>query len=114
LQLRFWHYLLNDEVKASWVQLEKDLVAVFTELDGEYFRTRTFVPAWQQWWCDWSQFHFERSKPGSLMPSIICRVSGGPSDTDPVRLMILNTLMQLEGYASAILIFDNTIFQSCK
>ena len=110
-----WHYLLDDEVKKSWVELEENLRRAFKAIDTEYFQEPTFIPAWNEWWCDYSQSQFKRSETwiADAIESMAGKWRPG-SDSDPVRLMILNTLMQLQGYASAILTFDNTIFESCQ
>lgn len=107
--------MLDDEVKASWIQLQKNLRAVFEEIDQEYYREPTFVPAWDEWWCDWSQYHFKRSQ--SWITDIITEMTtvwAAEPHTDPSRIMVLNTLMQLDGLASAILTFDNSIFENCR
>lgn len=110
-----WHYLLDTEVKASWVGLQDNLRTVFKAIDDGYYQDKTFVPAWDEWWCDWSEYQFTRSK--NWIHDGISKMRTkwtGELDTDPARILVLNTLLQLDGYASAILTFDKKIFSNCN
>ncbi|KGO47650.1 Glycoside hydrolase, superfamily [Penicillium expansum] len=104
-----WHYLADAEVDKSFGTIEANLRAVLQGIDDDYWREDILVPAWKEWWCDWTEYQFERSRTWIFKAIKDLRaVWTDEPDTDPARIMILNTLLQLEGYASAVVQFDNS------
>ncbi|KAJ5130997.1 Glycoside hydrolase superfamily [Penicillium bovifimosum] len=87
-----WHYLADADVNKSFGTIEANLYAVFEEIDKQHFRADVLIPAWKEWWCDWTEYQFERSRTW-IFDSItqLRAVWADEPDTDPARIMILNT-----------------------
>ncbi|KAL2843333.1 hypothetical protein BJY01DRAFT_248716 [Aspergillus pseudoustus] len=105
-----WHYLLDPQVKRSWIKIAHNLHTVFEAVDMYGFkRPDILVPAWREWYVDWVNHHFRRTKQfvedaikdmndvWDLQPSSKKKRSVGGS------------LNQLESIAAAIMRFDASV-----
>jgi hypothetical protein len=88
-----WHYLADADVDKSFGTIEANLYAVFKEVDDKYFQDDVLIPAWKEWWCDWTEYQFERSMTWTFDSIMQLRaVWANQPDTDPAQIMVLNTL----------------------
>ncbi|KAF4165991.1 hypothetical protein CNMCM6936_007188 [Aspergillus lentulus] len=107
-----WHYLNDEEVSDSFVEIVSNLRKVFREVDREYNGgTSLFVAAWDEWWHDYMQFQLKRSYDWIHEKiSEMREVWEGQPDQNPVKPLVLGSLDQLSGYAFSIVHHDHTIF----
>ncbi|KAJ0424018.1 hypothetical protein BJY00DRAFT_309828 [Aspergillus carlsbadensis] len=58
-----WHYLLDPQVKDSWIKIAHNLHSVFKAIDASRYQgVSTFVDAWEEWYVDWVNYHLRRTK----------------------------------------------------
>ncbi|RAL06586.1 class V chitinase [Aspergillus homomorphus CBS 101889] len=107
-----WHYLNDQEVKASFVEIVSDLRMVWEAVDNEFNHAiPLFLPAWDEWWHDWIDYQVERtSKWVAKGISEMRDVWENVSDEDPAKLVVLAALSELSGFHSAIVTYSHTIF----
>jgi hypothetical protein len=107
-----WHYLNDEEVSDSFVEIVSNLRKVFAEVDAVYNGgTSLFVAAWDEWWHDYMQFQLKRSYDWIHEKiSEVREVWEAQSDQNPVKPLVMSSLDQLSGYAFAIVHYDHTIF----
>jgi hypothetical protein len=105
-----WHYILDPQVKASWIRIAKNLRSVFAAIDDKHYIANNlppkFVPAWDEWYVDWVNYHLKRTI--TFLESAI-KDMNDVWDSQPnskTKTSVKASLNQLEGIAAAILIFD--------
>lgn len=112
-----WHYLTDQEVEKSWELIVNNLHGLFEGMDGVYNDGKDLlVPAWEEWWCDWVNYQFDRSEKWIADGIAGMRmVWNAEPNTHPWKTMVLDALAELERKASDILDeFDPSIFANCS
>ncbi|KAJ6191606.1 Glycoside hydrolase superfamily [Penicillium mononematosum] len=112
-----WHYLTDQEVENSWKLIVGNLRDIFEKMDGVYNNgSDLLVPAWEEWWCDWVNYQFDRSEKWIADGIAGMRtVWNAEPNTHPWKTTVLDALAELEKKASEILDeFDPAIFGNCS
>jgi hypothetical protein len=105
--LAVWDYLRDREVKASWVQISKDLRSVFQAIDASYYNNRrTLLPAWDEWYVDWVHYHLRRTKDFVGMAIEDMNDVWDLQPNSAKKRSVKSMLNRLETSATQILVFD--------
>ncbi|RAK99304.1 class V chitinase [Aspergillus ibericus CBS 121593] len=107
-----WHYLNNQEVKNSFVIIEKHLRQVWKDIDEDYNEKKPlFLPAWDEWWLDYIEYQVERTSTWITNGIAAMRtVWEDESNDDPAKLLVLSALNELEAYEVEVVRYSRNIF----
>jgi hypothetical protein len=102
-----WHYLLDPQVKDSWIKIAHNLHSVFKAIDTyRYQGVSTFVEAWEELYVDWVNYHSRRTKEIIEMAIKDMNDVWALEPNSKTKRSVKGSLNQLEGIAAAIMRFD--------
>ncbi|GKZ76116.1 hypothetical protein AnigIFM56816_005091 [Aspergillus niger] len=108
-----WHYLNNQEVKDSFVEIVTDLRAVWKDVDNKFHGNKPlFLPAWDEWWHDYIDYQVERTSTWITDGIAAMRNvwEDESNDGDPAKLIVLSALNELEAFEAAIVSYSHLVF----
>ncbi|KAL3257000.1 hypothetical protein ABHI18_007162 [Aspergillus niger] len=108
-----WHYLHNQEVKDSFVEIVTDLRAVWKDVDNKFHGNKPlFLPAWDEWWHDYIDYQVERTSTWITDGIAAMRNvwEDESNDGDPAKLIVLSALNELEAFEAAIVSYSHLVF----
>ncbi|TPR05868.1 hypothetical protein CAN33_0011610 [Aspergillus niger] len=108
-----WHYLNDQDVKNSFVELVSHLREVWVEVDSRFNNNQPlFLPAWDEWWHDYIEYQVERTSTWITNGIAAMRKvwSDENHDNDPAKLIVLAALTELEAFEVEIVRYNHLIF----
>ncbi|PWY66472.1 class V chitinase [Aspergillus sclerotioniger CBS 115572] len=107
-----WHYLNNQQVKDSFVEIVSNLRGIWTGVDKHFNQqVPLFLPAWDEWWHDYIDYQADRTSTWVTNGIAAMRkVWQDESDNDPAKLIVLSALDELESVADESVRYSHFIF----